>query len=295
MTHFPKTAALLTTLCLSAGLAGTAHAQSDGSAFGLGKASQFAVLNLSGQFQFNNPQSSITGAAGAVTGTNLNFADGSISGPLYLGTGVSTNIGNVHANGGIVTPPASDVTLNQAAADAKSASATLAGKAADQTFATLNNTVIITGHSGLNVIDTGGINFSNGTLTFEGPSDAQFVVNDSGSFAFSNSQFLAGTGVSPYNILFNVTGGNIAVTGGGPGILDGILLDPNGDISYHDDTLSGALIGNNIAITSAGKVIGPQGGGMSPVPEPSQTATLGLGVLGLACLALKARKRRMAA
>ena len=267
------------------------RADAPGHPFGLGAADQFTVLNLGGQFPFNNPQSSITGSAGAATGSTLNLADGTITGSLDLAPGVTGHTGNVHPGGGIVqNSPLPD----QAASDARSASGTLAGKAADQTFTTLNNTVVITGHSGLNVIETSGIYFTNGTLTFEGPSDAKFLINNTGSFNFSNSQFLAGAGVSPYDILFNVIGGDATVTGGGAGVLDGMILDTGGNVTYHDDTLTGALIGNNVAITSAGKVIGPTGGPPS-VPEPSQTAALGLGVLGLAGLILTARKRRVAA
>ena len=175
--------------------------------------------------------------------------------------------------------------------NAKSASATLAGKTATQTFGALTGTQTITGVSGLNVINTSDIKFSNGTLTFAGPSDAYFVVNDAGGLKFSNSQFLAGAGVSPYNILYNVLGGPVAVTGGGQDALDGIILDPGSDISYHDKTLSGALIGNNISITSAGKVIGPPVPAPA-VPEASSSVLLALGLLPLAAIAI--RRRAMA-
>lgn len=282
-----------TGLLLGVGLATGAHAQTVADPFGLGAASQFAVLDLSGKFEFTNPQSSITGNLGVVSGGSLNTSDGIVTGDVYLGSGVTPKTGNVKISGAIKQDAAANTLLNQAFSDANAASATLAGKTATQTFGTLKNTQTITGVSGLNVINTSGIDFSNGILTFAGPSDALFVINDTGGFKFSNSQFLAGMGLSPDSILFNVLGGDTTITGGGGDALSGIILNTAGSITYHDKSLSGAFIGNNISITSAGKVIGPPPP-TGAVPEAGSLALAGLGGLMLLPLAFRARRTRIA-
>ena len=212
-----------------------------------------------------------------------------LAGPLYLGKDVTNVNSNVTPTGGTDQTGAGNTLLDNAYSDALSASTTLSGMTADQTFASLDSAQTITAtHAGLNVIDAGEIKETNGILTFNsgGFSNVQFAVNDTGGFSFSNSQFLAGAGVSPDSLLFNVTGGDASVTGGGGTVLDGIILDTGGSIAFHDKTLTGALIGNNISITSGGTVNGP-----SPVPEASTTVSFGLLLaLGLGGVAAARKK-----
>ena len=70
---------------LVAVLTTSAQAQVVNNPFGLGAAQNFAVLDLSGTFQYSNPQSSITGNLGVVSGGSLNTSDGVVTGDVLSG------------------------------------------------------------------------------------------------------------------------------------------------------------------------------------------------------------------
>ena len=169
------------------------------------------------------------------------------------------------------------VDLSQAISDAKNAATNLAGMSSTQSLGSIGNNVTINGNGGVNVISTSGINMSNGQLVLKGGANDIFIINDSGQFQSSNSNMSLQGGVTANHIVFNVKG-DVAITGGGGNEFDGTILAPTSNVSVHDKTLTGEIIGGNIADTSGFTVNHTRA-----VPGPSPLlATFGLvAVMGL--------------
>jgi hypothetical protein len=215
-----------------------------------------------GNFTANGPgndEGNVAVASGSAT-INNPF---SIGGKLYLGPGVSYS-SNVTPGGGVVT--GSSVATDAASAASKAASEFSAMKAT-QTVGTLGNNSTITGTSGLNVIDASGVNVTNGTVTLSGSSSSVFVINVSGDFNVSNGGVTLSGGVSESNVVWNISG-NLTITGGGPATFYGFALDPGGQVTVHDDTWYGEVIGGTITDTIGFTVVPP------PPPPPPSTGSL---------------------
>jgi hypothetical protein len=245
-------------------------ASAHGATIDLGDAGKYAVFALD-SFQYNGP-GKINGDV--AVGKSTNFASPAvINGTVFLNTGVSKQ-GNIVPTGGFVTRD-----LSSAISDALSEANTLRGLTATQTVGTLGNNSSLTGNGGVNVINTSGINMSNGTLTLNGSASDVFVINDAGGFKSSNSSMVL-NGVTANHVLFNITG-NVAITGGGGNNFYGTILAPLSDVSVHDKTLTGAIIGNTISDTSGFTVNGTKA---VPAPAPLVASAALLALLGLGWL-----------
>jgi hypothetical protein len=137
-----------------------------------------------------------------------------------------------------------NTTTQDAATIAQNVSNFASSLAATQTFTTINNTTTITGNGGLNVIDVA--NIQNAKLTLSGTANDFFVFNVSN--AISTNQPMTLSGVSPSQILFNLTGtGTVFQTSGGDVSFGTYLATNGGRFQFSNLNLTGRLI--NIAET----------------------------------------------
>jgi hypothetical protein len=250
-------------------------------------------------FSFNGPSvifgdpddnSSHYGDVAIAINGKYNFASPAlIHGALLIDGGVTgTNSGVVIDNG------IHSTNLSQAVLDAQSAAVFSAGLAnvgatvAGNTIVVTNssNAVTINGLAGNNVLHLTDINLNNGNLTIHGGANDYFAINVSGKFIVNGSaNILLTGGIGPANVLFNVTGTgpDVSITGSTSSQVSGILLALSRNISLHDKTFTGEIIGafgdehisRKISITSGFNL---------DVPEPSTFILAGLGFIGvLAC------------
>jgi hypothetical protein len=99
------------------------------------------------------------------------------------------------------------------------------------------------------------VNLTNGPLTLIGTSSSVFVINIGGNFTVSNGGIKLSGGVQAANVVWNISG-NLTITGGGAGgaTFYGTALDVGGNVTVHDDTWNGEIIGGTITDTSGFKV-----------------------------------------
>ena len=238
--------------------------------------------------------------------TTLGWNSGPIAGNVLFGLGLHANLSGGNngglTNGGVlfhdssaiisgslqnpVTETLVPTTTTQAAATiAQNVSSFASSLAATQTFTTINNTTTITGNGGLNVIDVA--NITNAKLTLSGTANDFFVFNVSNAISTNQPMTLSG-GVSPSNILFNLTGtGTVAVfqTSGGDVSFGTYLATNGGKFQFSNLNLTGRLIniGGDVQFVS---------GSMIPaVPEPGTFALIGLGAIALICAVREPRRR----
>jgi choice-of-anchor A domain-containing protein len=199
-----------------------------------------------------------------------------IGGTLFLSPGDSfsqsgpSKIGNIVNNANLTQPI--DDALATAAADA--------ALPCTQSFTSLNlgnhATNTITGNVGVNVICVQDIVLNTATINLTGPAGAKFVLNIGGKLVLNgSSHILAGGGVQPADILYNLigAGADVALTGGGGGAnccnsgLDGTLLAPQRKINLSPGLVNGQVIsGMDISIVSGSSVrCAPSTGGCTPV------------------------------
>ena len=234
----------------------------------LGAAGNYSVFALN-QFQYNGP-GVINGDVAVGGGTNF-AAPAQINGTVFLNTGVPQQ-GNIVPTGGFAT-----VNLGTAISDATNEAAALDALSPTQTPGTIGNNTTIVGNGGLNVVNVSGIKMTNGTLTLSGSANDIFIINDSGKFSSSNSSMVLTGGVTANHVLFNVAG-DVSITGGGGDNFFGTILAPSSNVSVHDKTLTGEIIGLNISDTSGFKVNGTTA---VPGPSPMLASAIFVTLLGL--------------
>jgi len=239
-------------------------------------------------------ESTITGNVGiAATGDIATSGNAFITGTLFLNLGGTWNQSGTSNAAAFSQSAATDAQLNQAVQDALTASSQAAALASTQPSITsialaANGTQTITG-TGQEVINLTSFSLGNNSvLTLDAPAGASFIFNISGNFTMQGKVMLIG-GISPADVLWNVTGtGNaVAFSGGGNSAqLSGILLAPFRDIQLSPGLVIGEVIGGGNTISLSG------GADINAVPEPSTIALLILAsllVLGRIGIARRAK------
>lgn len=165
--------------------------------------------------------------------------------------------------------------------------------------ATINASSGVTDSHGNSVFTVSSINAPNGNLTISGSANQRVVINVSAgadaNFHFNTITLLGG--LTSHDVIFNFFGGSGTTLSGGPtldinsngGILNGIFLDPNGQISLVSSILVGAIYGgdtHNEQIVSGGTLVSQA----SQIPDAGSTALL----LSLACGSILVLKRKFA-
>lgn len=235
---------------------------------------------------FSSTVSASGGGGGNITGgvDNGTPNTGTNAPPNTTGCGVTQNACFTGLNTTPVTTIMPLSLAQQAFNDAAALSSAAAGLTATQTFGNITGTATITGVSGVNVIDL--IGEKNATLTINGPPDAIFIFNVSGSVDTNRPMILAG-GVTASNILWNLLGSKTVLKTAGGDVLFGTFLatKPGEDFQFSALDLTGQLIDttghiefvSNSSMTAAPFIV-PQ----EEVPEPSSFLLVGIGLLAFA-------------
>jgi hypothetical protein len=230
---------------------------------GIGSASRTSI-SMSGS-------SSVRGTAantGVANAGNVSMSGSSlINGILSLNTAGRLNkSGTTTVVGGIQQNSATDGVLDQAVADALTASQSAAALLPTITSITKvaisnpSQNITITGGTGINVLNITSLSISNGTLTLNAPHGGSFIMNVSGSFALSGaSRIVLAGGITPLDVLYNFVGSGGSVSMSGGASVPGILLAPQRAISLSSSTVTGEIVsgGSGIAFSGTTQVNNP--------------------------------------
>jgi len=237
---------------------------------------QWALLGMGGIGSASSTSISMSGSSsvrGTVANTgvanagNVNMSGSSlINGTLSLNTAGRLNKSGTSTLVGIEQNSATDGVLDQAVADALTASqsaAALPPTITSITKVTISNpsqNITITGGTGINVLSITNLNISNGTLTLNAPHGGSFIMNVSGSFALSGaSRIVLAGGITASDVLYNFvgSGGGVAMSGGASVV--GILLAPQRGISLSNSIVTGEIIsgGSQVAFSGTTQVNNP--------------------------------------
>jgi Ice-binding-like len=134
----------------------------------------------------------------------------------------------------------------------------------------------ITGVAGVNVYNiTGSLNVTGaGALTISGPATGIYVFNVSNGVSLSGaSSIIFKGGASAMDVVFNVTGGNVSVTGASNA--SGTFVDQNGTITVSGaSSVTGALVSEgNITVSGASHVTADPFVAVAVAPELSTIVT----------------------
>jgi hypothetical protein len=236
--------------------------------------------------------------------TTLGWNSGPVAGNVLFGLGLHAGLSGGNngglTNGGVLFHDSSatisgslqnpvtetlvpSTTTQDAATIAQNVSNFASSLAATQTFTTINNTTTITGNGGLNVIDVA--NIQNAKLTLSGTANDFFVFNVSNAIQTNQPMTLSG-GVSPSNILFNLTGtSTVFQTSGGDVSFGTYLATHGGKFQFSNLNLTGRLIniGGDVQLVSGSKI--------PAVPEPGTFALVSIGAIALVCALRESRRR----
>jgi hypothetical protein len=273
--------------------------------------SNWAILSTGNaattDFALNGPGTTVGSVGVGATGKlSLDSSNGdpatAIVGNVYLSSGSSiTHPQQVH--GSVFT--GQDAVLSQAAADARAAVATFAGlPATNPTTSVGNSTGTISGTGGVNVLNISGLNLNHGSLTLSAPKGGQFVINDSGQFTLNSGVIRLAGGLTPSDVVFNITGTGPDVSSSGglhnESVVNGILLAEDRNIAFAPGLVNGEVIsdGSSIHFVSGASVnqalppTVPSPHGPLSAPEPTSVVLLGLGLPVLAASVWRGRRPR---
>jgi choice-of-anchor A domain-containing protein len=286
------------------GSAGQTRAGFDTDTLGSAGPGNYGILTLIGTTNIAlNGTGSTTGNVGISSpGTlSLNSSNGNpaaaINGNVYLGnTARITNPQQV--KGTVLTHQ--DTKLDQANAAAVLAAVKFASRTPTLSVpgSAINGTMTITGGAGVNVLNITGLNLGNRqTLTLTGPAGSQFVINDSGGFTLNSGKIILAGGLTPSDVVFNVTGIGLnlpalSISGGvnGESVVNGILLAPGRSVQISSGLINGEVIagGPTFNFDSSGSIVESPPGQVAPPPRSAALMVLG----GIVLVALVVRTRR---
>jgi len=254
----------------------------------LGDATDFALLAIPNES--DTPSISISSSS-TVSG-NLGIGPSGV----YIKSGSGNVIGNVLLSSGdakLITGSGSPGTLllnsnlSQAIADALQASSDAAALSPTQVLGNITTSQTLTSSGNVNVVSLTSINLSGSkTLTLSGSATDAFIVNISGGFGLSGSSAIAlSGGLTPNHVLFNLPTSGTSIVFFADEV--GTLLAPHRDFTLHGASLLGAVLANDIQVTSGGQVsqeswfdAPPTPNPTPTIPEPHSAILLGLGLVG---------------
>jgi hypothetical protein len=212
-------------------------------ALSIGSAGNFAVLGLSGTLMANGVSSTVNGSEGVSQGSLLlNLPRASVSGGIF--ESAAGQVFNLGGKGG--SPTVNPAMLNQADADAASASSQAKALAPTQSFGSIRSATTVAGNGGVNVIAVNG-NISSSLILSGGANDV-FVVNVNGSVNLGKGAVLGlAGGVTANHVLYNFVGANGSVTTHNTNAVNGTLLG----VGYTFDlagTVNGEVIGGGAGL-----------------------------------------------
>jgi hypothetical protein len=206
----------------------------------------YTVFVLGGTANFSSGTDN--GDVAVAAGAKLQLqAPSKINGNLYVASGGSTS-GPGKVNGTRFT----NQNLSSARSDAITASSQAAAFPPNVTFSNVTANQTVNGFSGVNVVKvTGNINLNNASLKLNGPPDAYFIVNVTGSITLGGSGGIVVSGGMPAShLLINMTGsGNLLNTHIG-NVIQGTLLAPNAGGTLAG-TVGAVLLGQNFSLMTA--------------------------------------------
>jgi len=248
----------------------------------LGQAGHYAVFSLAATYQ-NQSNVHIYGDVGVgPKGSASVMAPSTVDGTIYKDPTAKVS-GPGGITGGIITQ-----NMQQAVADALNAAATFNAMTPTVMLSSILTGTTLTGNGGTNVIKLNGdINLGGANnLTLSGSANDKFIFNIKGTLLMDgSSQVLLTGGVLPQNILFNFIGtGKSLMTHVGNAV-QGIILAPSRDITFHG--LFGEVIGGgkNLTLMSGATVTGFSMESGRPPGVPDSSSTLMLGCLAFVALA----------
>jgi hypothetical protein len=221
-----------------------------------------------------------------------------VTGNLYLAPGARfNNSGTIQGSIFNTGQGPNGTTLSQANTDALNATNTFAHMAPTLSVPgnAINGTTTVNGTAGVNVLNVSDIRLGNGqTLTLNGPAGSQFVVNDSGGITLNSGQIALSGGLTPSDVVFNMTNGGTVSTAGGlnnESVINGLILDTTGKFQLTPGLVNGEIIGGaEIALASGATVVGTP----PVVPAPPSVVLLGLGGLVFALVVARSPRHRLA-
>ncbi len=271
-------------------LSGTAEA----SVVDLGDAAGFSVLT----YNSNNTSNSAFqgGPIGVVNGNWTQSGGGQTNNQQP--TQVILSPGHTNNGPPVLTTVYNAALLNSAWTDATNASAMLASLTPTQVLGAITSGMTISesavGHYVLSITN---INLNQSALILNAPAGSTFVLNISGNITLNggsqgNGLLLAG-GLTPNDVVYNLTGANSNLTtsgGGNAQQINGIVLatGANASVNLHPGQINGEVIARTFTTSSGALVNAPP----VPVPEVAPSSVI-FGFLGLV-VAFSSRRALMA-
>ena len=247
----------------------------------LGEAGNFAVLGLEDGSVIINSSTSITGNVGYsrnVT-SNTNQKVDTFTGATYVhSTATFSHTPATYApSSGILTGSTIDNLLDQAVADALSASSAYATLAPISNLGAIsdNDSLVLNSSGTVNVFEMSSLNYKEDILELVGQSlDDYFIFNILGNFNFDNSEIKL-TGVASDHVIFNfLNASDISINKAGTSFA-GTILAPLGVVDYHNPaTFDGSIIAKDINLHSDFNISYSS----IVVPEPDTLVLLIIGI-----------------
>jgi fibronectin-binding autotransporter adhesin len=257
--------------------------QSSGQTLSLGQYGVFEVSGGTGSVSASGDQ--ISGGIALGNPTTSTFSGTTVTGTVYevtgaKATGLSSSV-NVQTGQNLTT----------ASQTAISASSTASGLTATTSYGNITGATTFTAKTGaeLSVYDITSLTLSGANLTISGSSNQTFVFNITKGMTLSGMSILLTGGVTANNVLFNVLGGAVTISGAKS---NGTILDLTNAITVSGSTVNGALVSEH-AITLSGSTVTAQPFTAS-APELPTIAMAGLaGLLVLAKAGFNRFRRKL--